>query len=168
MSGRQLETGRPEPRPVAELRPHPQAAEVPPLSEGDYRALREDIDSRGVLAPIEVTAGGVVLDGRARLRAARELGHEKIIVDLVTPEDELEYILRAALHRRHLDPSQRAALALKLVPFEDLRAQARERQQANLRQGAEVATLPARVSLGRTRDLVAGLAGTSAPERRRT
>ena len=161
MSGRQLETGRPEPRPVAELQPHSQAAEVPPLSEGDYRALREDIDARGLLAPIEVTAGGVVLDGRARLRAARELGHETVEVMVVTPRNELEYILRAALQRRHLDPSQRAALALKLVPFEDLRAQARERQQANLRQGAEVATLPARVAQGRTRDLVAELAGTS-------
>jgi N6-adenosine-specific RNA methylase IME4 len=161
MSGRQLETGRPEPRPVAELQPHPQAAEVPPLSESDYHTLREDIDSRGVLVPIEVTKGGVVLDGRARLRAARELGHEKIIVHVVAPEDELEYILRAALHRRHLEASQRAALALKLVPFEELRAQARKRQRANLRRGAEVATLPARVTQGRTRDLVAGLAGTS-------
>ena len=161
MSGRQLDAGRLEPRPVVELQPHPKAAEVPPLSEGDYRALREDIDSRGVLAPIEVTAGGVVLDGRARLRAARELGHETVEVKVVTPRDEREHILRAALQRRHLDASQRAALALKLVPFEDLRAQARERQQANLRQGAEVATLPARVAQGRTRDLVAGLAGTS-------
>jgi N6-adenosine-specific RNA methylase IME4 len=162
MSRSQLEAGRLEQRPVAELQPHPQAAEVPPLGENEYEALRVDIDGRGVLAPVEVTAGGVVLDGRARLRAARELGHKKISVHVVTPEDELEYILRAALNRRHLDPSQRAALALKLVPYEDLRAQARERQRANLRRGAEVATLPARVSQGRTRDLVAGLAGTSA------
>jgi ParB-like chromosome segregation protein Spo0J len=110
MSGRQLEAGQLESRPVAELQPHPQAEEVPPLSEGDYRALREDIDSRGVLVLIAVTKGGVVLDGPARLRAARELGHERIIVNVVTPEDELEYILRAALHRRHLDPSQRADL----------------------------------------------------------
>jgi len=107
MSGRQLDAGRLEQRPVAELQPHPQAAEVPPLSEGDYRALREDINSRGVLVPIEVTKGGVVLDGRARLRAARELGHEMITVRVVTPENELEHILRAALNRRHLDASQR-------------------------------------------------------------
>jgi hypothetical protein len=103
----------------------------------------------------------VVLDGRARLRACRELGHELVAVDVVAPPNELEHILRAALHRRHLDPSQRAALVLKLLSFEDLRAQARERQQGNLRHGAEVATLPARVAQGRTRDLVAKLAGTS-------
>jgi ParB-like chromosome segregation protein Spo0J len=108
-----------------------------------------------------VTAAGVVLDGRARLRAARELGHEEIPVRVAAPNDELEYILRAALHRRHLDASQRAAIALKLVPFQGLREQARDRQRANLRRGAEAATLPARAWQGRTRELVAELAGTS-------
>jgi ParB-like chromosome segregation protein Spo0J len=165
MSRSQREAGRLEQRPVAELQPHPHAAEVPPLGENECEALRADVDARGVLAPIEVTAGGVVLDGRARLRAARELGHETVEVKVVTPRNELEHILRAALQRRHLDPSQRAALALKIVPFEDLRAQAQERQQANLRQGADVATLPARdepTPRGRTRDLVAEIAGTSA------
>ena len=127
-----------ERRRVDELQPHARAAEVPALSETEYETLRADISARGLLVPIKVTAAGVVLDGRARLRAARELGHELISVHVVTPEDEFEYILRAALHRRHLDASQRAALALKLVPFEDLRAQARERQQANLRHGAGV------------------------------
>jgi N6-adenosine-specific RNA methylase IME4/ParB-like chromosome segregation protein Spo0J len=161
MSGRQLEARRLEQRPVAELQPHPQAAEVPPLGENEYEALRADIAARGLRTAIEVTAAGVVLDGRARLRACRELGHELIAVHVVGPDNELEHIFRAALQRRHLDASQRAALALKLVPYEDLRAQARERQHANLRQGAEVATLPARVAQGGTRDLVAGLAGTS-------
>lgn len=150
-----------ERRQLSQLRPHPRADEVPPLGEDEYGALRADITARGVLAPIETTAAGIVLDGRARLRAARELGHETITVRVVTPEDELEHILRAALHRRHLDASQRAALALKLLPFEQLRMQARERQQANLRQGSERATLPARPAQGRTRDLVAAIAGTS-------
>jgi N6-adenosine-specific RNA methylase IME4 len=130
-------------------------------ADEDEHTLRADISARGLLVPIKVTAAGVVLDGRARLRACRELGHELISVHVVAPDDEFEYILRAALHRRHLDASQRAALALKLVPFEELRAQARERQQANLRHGAEVATLPARAAQGRARELVAKLAGTS-------
>src|SRR5207245_11251560 len=62
--------------------------------------------------------------------------------------------------RRRLWPSQRAALALKLVPYQELRERSTQRQRANLRRGAEVATLPARGE--RTRDLVAGLAGTGA------
>src|SRR5205814_1825956 len=106
-----------ERRRLDELAPHPQAAEVPVLGESEYEALRADIDARGLLVPIEVTTAGVVLDGRARLRAARELGLVAITVSVVFPDDELEHILRAALNRRHLDASQRAALALKLVPF---------------------------------------------------
>jgi len=153
-----------ERRQLGELQPHPQATEVPILSERDYRTLRDDVAARGLVAPLEVTAGGTLLDGRARLRAARELGHETIEVIVVTPTDELEHILRAALHRRHLDASQRAALALKLVNFEQLRAEAEERRRANLRRGPEVATLPARdeaAAQGRTRELIATTAGTS-------
>jgi N6-adenosine-specific RNA methylase IME4 len=151
----------PEQRRLDKLRPHRQAAEVPPLTEPEYEALRTDIDAQGVLVPIEVNPAGAVLDGRARLRAARELGHQTIAVRVLEPASELEHILRSALLRRHLDPSQRAALALKLLPFEELRAQARERRQANLGQTAERAKLPARAVQGRTRDVVAELAGTS-------
>jgi N6-adenosine-specific RNA methylase IME4 len=154
-----------ERRRLGELVPHPEAAEVPTLSEPGYRALRDDIAVRGVLVPLEVTADGTLLDGRSRLRAARELGHEMVEVVVVAPENQLEHILRAALHRRHLDASQRAALALKLVRFDQLRRDACARQRANLRRGSEVATLPARdeaAAQGRTRELVAEAAGTSA------
>jgi hypothetical protein len=43
-----------EQRRLAELRPHPQAAEVPPLTEAEYETLRADIAAQGVLIPIEV------------------------------------------------------------------------------------------------------------------
>ena len=93
-------------------------------------------------------------------------------------EHGLRAELRAALNRRQLDPSQRAALALKLLPYKRLREQARQRQQAALEpsepvrarlpapadlqgSGDVVATLPAPVAAGRTRDIVAELAGSS-------
>jgi ParB-like chromosome segregation protein Spo0J len=165
MTHREVDGPRSECWAVAALQPHAQAAEVPTLSEADYRTLRDDIRVRGLLTPIEVTASGTVLDGRARLRAARELGHEAVEVSVMAPHDELEHILRAALVRRHLDASQRAALALKLVPFEQLRADAQYRQRRNLCHAPEVATLPAReraAAQGRTREMVAAIAGTSA------
>src|SRR2546421_296889 len=73
VSGPSVETEQLERRRVGELRPHPQAAEVPTLSEAEYLTLRDDVAARGVFVPLEVTAGGTLLDGRARLRAAREL-----------------------------------------------------------------------------------------------
>jgi N6-adenosine-specific RNA methylase IME4 len=147
-------------RRVAELRPHPHASEVPALSADEYDALKADLAQRGLQVPLEITATGVVLDGHARLRAALELGLAELEVLVVEPADELEHILRAALVRRQLSPSQRAALALKLAPFEQLRTKARERQLGNLRiQQLEVATLPARGK--RTREVIAELAGAS-------
>jgi ParB-like chromosome segregation protein Spo0J len=107
---------------------------VPALSRDEFAALKEDIGRRGLLVPLEITAAGVVLDGHARLQALHQLGLEHVEVRVLAPADELEHILRAALHRRQLSASQWAALALKLLPYEELREQARERQQANLRQ----------------------------------
>ena len=155
-------------RSLADLRAHAQAAELPALSADEYEALKLDIAANGLRTPLEVTAAGVVLDGHARLQAARELGLETLEVLQVATEDELAYMLRAALLRRQLTPSQKAALAVKLSDLDRLRAQAAGRQRANLRRGAEVASLPARESddtddgtMGRTRERIAELAGTS-------
>lgn len=147
-------------RSTGSLQPHPQACEVPAMSADEYAAVKADIAKRGLRVALEITSKGVVLDGHARLRAIRELGINEVEVQVIAPEDELEHILRAALLRRHLTATQRAAVALRLLPYEELRDEAAQRQQANLRRGVEVATLPARGE--RTRDLVAGLAGTAA------
>jgi N6-adenosine-specific RNA methylase IME4 len=128
------------------------------MGSQEYAALRADISARGLQIPLDVTAEGVVLDGHLRLRAAAELGLEQVEVRLIAPADELDYMLRAALQRRQLAPSQRAALAAKLVEVSELRAAARARSLANLIPETERATLPAPGE--RTRDLVAGLAGT--------
>src|SRR6266545_868186 len=53
-----------------DLKPHPEAARVPVMGEEEYEAFRADVQARGILVPLEVTNGDVVLDGRQRLRAA--------------------------------------------------------------------------------------------------
>jgi N6-adenosine-specific RNA methylase IME4 len=142
-----------------ELRPHPEAKRVPPVEPATFRALRADIMTRAVLEPLHVTAEGVVLDGHLRLRAAMELGLEQVPVQIVSTEDEVEYLLRAAILRRQLTASQRSALAVELTQYTDARVAARQRQLANLQPaGADVAILPPR---GKTRDLAAHLAGVS-------
>jgi N6-adenosine-specific RNA methylase IME4 len=144
---------------LGELRPHPQAGEVPAMSPPEFTALKADIALRGVEHALEVTASGVVVDGHMRLQAARELGNDEVPVQVIEPEDEVEHMLRAALRRRQLTASQSAAVAVKLAPFEQLRSEAAQRQHANLRQNTEAATLPARGD--RMRELIAGLAGAS-------
>jgi N6-adenosine-specific RNA methylase IME4 len=147
-------------RAIGALRLHREAERVPAMPPAAYRAFRADIERRGIQVPLEISVEGVVLDGRERLRAASELGLERVPVRLVTPDDELEYMYLAALERRQLSASQRAALAVELERYRELRAAGRARQRANLRQNAtERATLP---PLGRTREQAAAWAGVSA------
>lgn len=144
--------------PTDELREHPQAAIVPSMSERAFAEFRLDIDRRGVLCPLEITAQGVVLDGKEQLRAARELGISTLPARVVAPEDEVEHIILCALERRQLSASQRAALAIELDGYRNLRARGQTRRLSNLRQNTEVATLPPR---GKSRDIAAAWAGVS-------
>jgi ParB-like chromosome segregation protein Spo0J len=139
-----------------ELRPHRDAELVPAMSEAEFASLRADLAQRGIVTPLEVTCEGVVLDGRARLRAARELGLEEVPVLVIAPEDEVQHMILAALQRRQLSASQKAVLVLEVHSYADLTAAGRKRSRANLRQNTEGATLPPR---GKTRELLAGLAG---------
>jgi N6-adenosine-specific RNA methylase IME4/ParB-like chromosome segregation protein Spo0J len=157
MSGRHASSANGlETRPADGLRLHPQAGLVPAMSEAEFASLRADLAQRGILTPLEVTCEGVVLDGRARLRAARELGLEDVPVLVIAPEDEVQHMILAALQRRHLSASQRALLVLELHSYADLTGAGKKRSRANLRQNTEGATLPPR---GKTRELLARLAG---------
>lgn len=149
-----------EQRPCPRLRHHAQARLIPDMNRLEYQALLADIQRRGLLTPLEITHDGVVLDGRHRLNAARQLGLTQVPVRVVEAEDELAYMLLAALRRRHLSTSQKAALAVELEECQQARAYGFRRQRANLRQFAttEVATLPPR---GKSRDLPASLSGAS-------
>lgn len=130
------------------------------MSAEEYGAFRADVAARGVLQPLEITAEGVVLDGRHRVRAACELGLREVPVSVVAPPDEVEYMLLAALNRRHLSQSQKAALIVDLESYRRQEQQSRRRQRVGLRhQRVVVANLPPRGE--RTRERGAKLAGCS-------
>src|SRR5882724_10691344 len=97
-------------RPLRSLRDHPRAELVPAMTRDEYEQLRADIGRRGIQVALDITAKGVVLDGRHRLRIARELGLRDLPVRLVEDRNEVAYMLLAALNRRHLTASQKAAL----------------------------------------------------------
>src|SRR5438270_8775178 len=147
-------------RPTKDLRPHAQAGLLPPLAPQEQRGFVADVQRRGVLVPLDITPAAVVLDGHVRLRAALELGLTELPVRELSPADELEYLFSAALRRRNLSPSQKAALAVEFERYQHTREQARRRRLANLKhQPVEVATLPPR---GKSRDQAAAWAGVSA------
>jgi len=129
------------------------------MSAKEYAALRASIEEKGLSTPLEIDKRGTVLDGHQRLRAAVELGLRQVPVRVIAPEDQVEYLVEAAIRRRQLSPSQLAALAVEFEDYWQSRAEGRRRRQANLAQSTEVATLPHR---GRSRDRAAERFGVSA------
>src|SRR5688500_15863859 len=119
------------------LSPHASAGLVPTPQPDEYRMLRADIELRGILTPLEVTPELVVVDGHQRLRIAQELEFPVVPVRVVRPDDEVRHLVLAALRRRHLSASQKAALALELEEYELAEQDARARQRANLRNAVE-------------------------------
>lgn len=112
---------------MGELTYH-EAANLFPLLEGDeFDALVSDIKQNGLLEPICLYEGKI-LDGRNRYRACIELGIEPKYTNYRGTLSPLEYVISKNLHRRHLTSSQRAVLALDVLPL--LEAEAKERQGA--------------------------------------
>jgi N6-adenosine-specific RNA methylase IME4 len=88
---------------------------LPPLSDAEYMALRDDIAARGVLVPIELDEHGNVLDGHHRLRACRELGitdYPRIVRGGMSEEGKVAHALTLNLTRRHLAAAQRRQAVL--------------------------------------------------------
>jgi ParB family chromosome partitioning protein len=109
----------------AELQDHPIAAIFPLLPEQELESLAQDVKIRGVEIPI-VLYEGKILDGRNRYRAAMRVGAH-FTTNYYTGDSPVEYVLSLNLHRRHLSPSQSAAVAVESLPF--FAAEAKKRQQ---------------------------------------
>lgn len=98
--------------PIDSLRLHPDAEKVPMPSRADLDRLRASLTENGQQDPLDVTADGVVLDGRTRWLLLQEIG--ALEVDVRTqdiPEaQQTRWIIERALDRRHLTMAQKQSL----------------------------------------------------------
>jgi|HubBroStandDraft_4_1064222.scaffolds.fasta_scaffold00333_11 N6-adenosine-specific RNA methylase IME4 len=117
------------------------------MDEAAFAGLVEDIRHRSLVHPI-VLFEGKVLDGRNRLRACRKARVKPRFVDY-KGRDPLGHVVSLNLQRRHLTESQRAVLALDILPR--LEAEAKGRQRMGR------AKLPQPQSAGKSRDHAARL-----------
>jgi ParB-like nuclease domain len=93
---------------------HP-IANIFPLMEGqEFKALVDDIKANGLREPVVIYEGKVI-DGRNRYKACKELNLPTPTTKPYDGGDPLGFVLSANLHRRHLNESQRAVVAAKLV-----------------------------------------------------
>ena len=91
---------------------HPATSLVPKMNEEEWKEFLEDVRERGIVTPIEVLSDGSVVDGVHRVRAAKEVGISHVPARIINPKEDIEeYILKAAILRRHLNDDQRATLA---------------------------------------------------------
>lgn len=106
---------------------HPVAGIFPLLHGKDLEEMAASIKAGGLDDPI-VLFEGKILDGRNRYRACKIAKVEPTTVHWDEQGSPIDFVLRANLHRRHLDQSQRAmAAATALSMFE---AEAKERMEA--------------------------------------
>lgn len=112
---------------IKRLTVHPAAAAFPMLGAAEHKALKADIEQRGLVEPL-VIMGDQLLDGRNRLKAAGELNITPKIVTYKGNDPVGEVISRNIL-RRHLTDDQRVAIVAKLRG-EELAADAKKNQAA--------------------------------------
>lgn len=88
----------------------------PPMSDEEFQDLVEDVRVNGLLEPITLNEAGEVIDGRHRLKACQIAG--------ITPDfeqidgarsEQLRFVVAKNFKRRHLNESQRAMVAAKML-----------------------------------------------------
>lgn len=100
-------------------------ANIFPLLDGEeYQKLVDDIKINGLIDDI-ITLDGLILDGRNRYLACLDADIEPRFVEWPGSGSPLSFVISKNLHRRHLNSSQRAAIAVEALPL--FEAEARER-----------------------------------------
>lgn len=101
--------------PVSKLVEHERVGMVPTMTDDEWNEFLESVKEKGIQVPIAALKDGRVLDGRHRLKAARELGIQT--VDVIYHDfDEIgaiEFIRDTATKRRNLTAGQKAAIVLE-------------------------------------------------------
>jgi N6-adenosine-specific RNA methylase IME4 len=102
-----------------------------PLLETDkLNELADDIKSNGLQQPV-VIYNNQILDGRNRFQACKIAGVTPSFTEY-TGSNAISYVMSVNFHRRHLTATQKATVAVKLLP--ELEKQAKLRMQAELKQ----------------------------------
>lgn len=87
------------------------------VSLNDYPDLVDSIRDYGVIQPIYVTPNGLIIDGRGRYLAAKEVGLKEIpcyVIEYSDP-DRLEYEMITSKHHIETDPIEYAKALKRLI-----------------------------------------------------
>lgn len=116
--------------PLAVLSIHPEVGEVPDGTPQENIELQADIALRGINHALEINHDYLILDGRRRYNAALAAGLTEVPCSFVeiSPDDEVDFMMRRALLRRNMAEFAKYELARNYrVRLAD---QAKAKQQA--------------------------------------
>ncbi len=149
---------------------HPLADLFPVLPDSELAKLAKDIRANGLQEPICLYQGQV-LDGRSRYKACALAGVTPLFCEY-SGDDPAGYVFSMNFYRRHLSPSQRAALAVTFLPLLARQAKERQRQHGGTAPGrswntcgnratSDSGTPAAGADCGKARDIAARMACVS-------
>ena len=116
---------------ITDLREHELQAELSPwMSEKKWASFLDGITHDGILQPVVALPDGRVIDGKHRLRAARELGlaEVRVIYEDIPEEQVAKYIEKTKLERDDLTEGQRVCIALNSDEAQRIAKEARANQ----------------------------------------
>ena len=100
---------------VDELDVHPEANATPVMTQEQYIALKIDIENNGQIDPV-VLYRGRIIDGRHRLKIAKELGQIQILTVSIPNNstiNDIRAIVKSKETHRHQTPTQLAIYAYR-------------------------------------------------------
>src|SRR5436305_1309784 len=97
---------------------HPLAALMPMMDDDAFAQHKADVAKHGIREPI-TRYQEMILDGRNRYRAAKELGLKLTAANFKdftgTPAEAEAFVISANLHRRQLNNKQKQEFAQKMI-----------------------------------------------------
>ncbi|MDA2925931.1 MT-A70 family methyltransferase [Acidobacteria bacterium AH-259-G07] len=96
---------------------HPVCNIFPMMQAEESEDLLADIKENGLLEPIWLHPDGRIIDGKNRYRACLEIGIEPSFKTWDGHGSLVSFVVSLNLHRRHLSSSQKAAIAVEVVPL---------------------------------------------------
>lgn len=127
---------------TTQLTEHSKQAEYsPPMGKKKWAEFVANIKESGIRQPLIVTKGFRVIDGKHRLKAAKELGIEsvRVIIEDIDEDSIPTYITDTKLQRDDLKRGQRTALVIRLF-YEEERQRAKERMSLGGKGGLDKGT----------------------------
>lgn len=124
---------------------HPIASIFPMMTGDEFDALVADIAENGQREPI-YTHDNQIIDGRNRYNACLKLGLKPIIREWDGIGSLVSFVVSLNLHRRHLTSSQRAVIALDVLPMLEQEAKERQGERTDLTSVKDLTHDPQRAS----------------------